>query len=188
MRAGSQKIVVLLSLSLIVSIGCASTKVEIVDRFAATAQAAGIPTTGSVATVNIDVYRYATEGEIAALAQVLREEGSRALLKALREHNMGNVSAPTRTGFPLRLVMGVDTPEGRRILALTDRPITFYEVRTSARSRRYEFGFLDLTLDARGQGTGTLIAAGKVTLLEGDTIEVESFGVMPVRLMNVRAQ
>jgi hypothetical protein len=59
---------------------------------------------------------------------------------------------------------------------------------SSARSRRYEFGFVDMTLDAGGRGTGTMIAAGKVTLLEGDTVEIESLGVVPVRLMNVRAR
>lgn len=179
---------VILALSLIVGIGCASTRVEPVDRLSATAQAPGIPTMGSTAAVNINVYRYATDEEITALAQVLSEDGPQALLKALRQYDMGNISATGRTGVPLRLVMGVETPEGRRILALTDRPISFYEVVTSARSRRYEFGFVDVTLDAGGRGAGTMIAAGKVTQLEGGAVKIESLGVVPVRLMNVRAR
>jgi len=188
MRARQASGVVFLSVSLLVGLGCASSSVQVSDRFAATAQAPGIPTAGSTATVEINVFRYATDDEIAALAQVLREDGPKALLKALGKHDMGNASTPNRTGSPLRLVMQLDTPEGRRILALTDRPITFYEVWTAARSRRYEFGFIDLTLDAENRGTGTMIAAGQVNVLGEGTVEIESLGVTPVRLINVRAR
>jgi hypothetical protein len=42
-------------------------------------------------------------------------------------------------------------------------------------------------LDGRGRGEGTFIPAARVRLRDGNTWEVEDFGVFPARIMGVRA-
>jgi hypothetical protein len=76
------------------------------------------------------------------------------------------------------------------IYAVGDRPVGFLEAYYSARSRDYEFGILQLNLKknkkGREEGAGALIYAAKIKLLDGKTLDIENYGIEPIRLMGVR--
>jgi hypothetical protein len=58
------------------------------------------------------------------------------------------------------------------------------------RSRDYPFGILQLDLKTnekgKEEGSGALIYAAKIKVLEGNSIDVETYGIEPIRLMGVR--
>jgi hypothetical protein len=114
------------------------------------------------------------------------------LLKALQNRKeIGSISFSSRVGFyDFKVVRSRPTETGRRIVAVSDRPIGFREAWASGRSTDYAFGIMVLNLktDKKGKevGEGTLIYAGKINIKSGNTIEIENYGLDPIRIVNVR--
>jgi hypothetical protein len=76
---------------------------------------------------------------------------------------------------------------GTKLTVFYQRNISFYELRYGARSENYPIGYAEIFLDREGKGAGTFIPAARVRLRDGNTWEVEDFGVLPARLMGLRA-
>jgi hypothetical protein len=155
---------------------------------------AGPAMVGSGARVNVDLYvrSYTSDEEARSLAGALLEGGSDALLKRLEKaKSIGKITITGRVGFyDLKLIRSHQTQEGRRIYAVGDRPVGFLEAYVNNRSRDYPFGILQLELKrnekGREEGSGALIYAAKIKVLEGNSIDVESYGIDAIRLMGVR--
>ena len=155
---------------------------------------AGAAMVGAGARVNIDLYvdAYTSDAEAQTMAGLLVQAGPDALLKALeKSKTIGRIRLSGRTGFyDLKLIRSHRTPTGRRIYAVGDRPVGFLEVYASNRSMDYPFGILqlDLKTDEKGkeEGEGALLYSAKIKVLDGKTIDVESYGVGPIRLMGVK--
>lgn len=167
------------------------------EKFSALAyltSGAGPAMIGAGVKVNVDVLikSYSSDEEAKSFAGALVDGGPEALLKALEKtDSKGKITLSGRIGFyDLKLIRSRPTDTGRRIYAVGDRPVGFLEAYYSGRSRDYEFGILQLDLKTskkgREEGTGALIYAAKIKLLDGNTIDVESHGIDPVRLMGVR--
>ena len=155
---------------------------------------AGPAMVGAGARVNVDVYvdNYTSDDEAKSMAFALREGGPNALLKMLEKgKTVGKIRLTGRVGFyDFKLIRSHQTENGRRIYAVGDRPVGFLEVYAGNRSLDYPFGILQLDLkkDSKGreEGTGALLYSAKIKVLEGNTIDVESYGVGPIQLMGVR--
>lgn len=155
---------------------------------------AGMRMVGAGATASVDLYikRYTSDHDARVMAGALRDGGPEVLLKMLQKaDSIGKITLTGRVGFyDLKLIRSHRTPEGRRIYAVGDRPMGFLELYYSGRSRDYEFGILmlDLKRDTKGKekGEGVLIYAAKVKVLEGNKLDIENYGIDPVRLMGVR--
>lgn len=165
--------------------GCGSSQFKPIESFSATSVSPSAAI-GPRATTVI-VYRYAEPAELEELALVLRKEGSKALLRALAKYEMGRLTTTERgVGLALRLVYQVVTPHGRRVVALTERPVSFLEFWYSTRSRDYEFAYLQLDLDESGNGEGTLVRAGQIDSIGARTLLVTNYDTQPIRLLAVR--
>lgn len=164
--------------------GCGSSQFKPIERFSATA----VPMSdlSSPLPVNVIVYRYAEPAEAEDLGVILRKEGSRGLLNVLAKYEMGRITTSRGSGLALRMVYQVATPNGRRIFAITDRPMSFVEFWTSARSRDFEFAYVELNLDASGDGEGTLVRAGQIHSISANKLLVTNYETYPIRLMAVR--
>ena len=155
---------------------------------------AGPAMVGAGARVNVDIWvdRYTTDAEAKDWAGALLEGGSPALLKKLEDaKTIGKIRMTGRVGFyDFKLIRSHKTQDGRRIYLVGDRPVGFLEVYAGSRSQDYPFGILQLDLkqNSKGkeEGTGALIYAGKIKVLENNSIEVETYGVEPIRLLGVR--
>jgi hypothetical protein len=155
---------------------------------------AGPAMVGSGARVNVDLYvrQYTSDEEARSLAGALLEGGSEALLRRLEKtKSIGKITLTGRVGFyDLKLIRSHQTPEGRRIYAVGDRPVGFLEAYVNNRSRDYPFGILQLELKrnekGREEGTGALLYAAKIKVLDGKSIDVESYGIDAIRLLGVR--
>jgi hypothetical protein len=155
---------------------------------------AGPAMVGAGARANVDLYvnSYTSDADAKRLAGLLVESGPNALLKALEKaKSIGKITLSGRVGFyDLKLIRSHRTPEGRRIYALGDRPIGFLEVYGGTRSQDYPFGVLQADLktkdNGKEEGEGTLIYSAKIKVLDGNQIDVETYGIAPIRLMALR--
>lgn len=167
------------------------------EKFSALAympHGAGPAMVGAGAKVNVDVWvnSYTSDAEAQSMAGALLEGGSEALLKALEKKDpIGKIRLTGRVGFyDFKLIRSHQTAEGRRIYLVGDRPIGFLEMYAGNRSLDYPFGILQLDLKknskGREEGTGALLYSAKIKVMDGKSIDVESYGIGPIRLMGVR--
>ena len=156
---------------------------------------AGMRMVGAGSTFNVDIYieRYSTDEESKVLQKALLEGGSEAVQKALQKmDSIGKITLTGRVGFfDLKFIRSHQTGEGRRIYALTDRPIGFLEAYYSNRSVDYDFGLMQLDVKPdkkkkKEKGEGALIYAAKLKLINGNSLEIETYGNSPVQLRSVR--
>ena len=154
---------------------------------------AGRRMAGAGGTANVDLYinSYTSDEEAKALAGLLLDGGPQSLLKALEKaDSKGKITLSGRVGFyDLKLIRSHQTANGRRIIAVGDRPMGFLELYVGNQSTDYPFGILTLDLKDKGkreEGEGALVYAAKVKVKEGNQIDIESYGVAPIRLMGVR--
>jgi len=155
---------------------------------------AGPAMVGAGARANVDVWvnGYTSDADAKMMASALLEGGSEALLKKLKEaKTIGKIRLTGRAGFyDFKLIRSHRTNEGRRIYAVGDRPVGFLEVYAGNRSLDYPFGILQLELktNSKGkeEGTGALVYSAKIKVLEGNSIELESYGIDAIRLLGVR--
>jgi len=146
----------------------------------------------NIVSVDIRIKSYSDDATTKQFATALVEGGQNSLVKALEKaKDIGSIQLSGRVGFyDFKLVRSRKTQTGRRVVAVADRPLTFGEVRGGTRSSDYQIGILilDLKKDSKGKevGTGTLYYAAKVKIKEGKTIQIEHYGIDPVRIVNVR--
>lgn len=167
------------------------------EKFSALAympHGAGPAMVGTGARMNVDLYvsNYTSDAEAKTMAMALREGGPDALLKLLQKADtIGKIRLTGRVGFyDFKLIRSHQTESGRRIYAVGDRPVGFLEMYAGNRSLDYPFGILQLDLKknskGREEGTGALIYSAKIKVLEGNSIDVETYGIGPIQLMGVR--
>ena len=92
-----------------------------------------------------------------------------------------------RAGHWINAAIEQRPPRGREILLLAERPLAWYELRNASRSQQYRLMAAILELDEEDKGEGTLVMAGRAELEDG-RIEIERFGALPIRLLNVRKE
>jgi hypothetical protein len=158
------------------------------ETFSALAYLPAGPGAGNTANVTITISSYSTPEEVQNLHAILVDRGPEVALKALEKmKTKGRISLTGTIGFyEFKAIMSIPSPTGRRIFAAADRPISFLEQYYSTRSSDYKFGLMELDLDQKDRGEGTLVYAAKVKLINSDNIEIENFGIEPIKLMGVR--
>jgi len=148
---------------------------------------------GAGSTVNITIYisSYTSDEDAHKYEALLLDSGPDALLKAIEKADtIGRVSMTGRVGqFELKLIRSQPVEGGRRIIAVSDRPLGFLEAFNNDRSTDYRYGILELDLETKGdkeKGTGLLIYAAKVKISDDNRISIENYGIEPARLTGVR--
>lgn len=109
-------------------------------------------------------------------------------MRTLERMKAGRIEIGTGVGLPANAIMATEEGEGRtKITVLYQRDVRFNELRYGTRSTMYPFGYAEIYV-GRGGGEGMLIPAARVRLRDGNTWEVEDFGVFPARLMGLRVR
>jgi hypothetical protein len=133
------------------------------------------------------VNRYTTAGEVTEL-NTARTSGEDNLLRTLSHMDVGRIQIGNNVGVTANAIIATPWADGgTKLTVLWERNINFYELRYGTRSEDYRFGYAEMFLDRNGKGEGTFIPAARVNLRNGNTWEVEDFGVLPARLMGLRA-
>lgn len=141
---------------------------------------------GVTRTFTLTINDRTPDAEVARDVAVLAEGGQEALLKQIRDKNLGRFSLGGQLGRQLNFVTETTESNGdRKIMILFERWMNLYEVRYGARSTDYPFGYVELIIDRNGRGQGAFIPAARVGF-EHNQVEVENFGIYPARLAGVR--
>lgn len=134
------------------------------------------------------VNSYTAPNQVRELNDALTRGGQDELLKALSKMDAGRIRIGTGVGVTVSAVIAEPWDEGdTKLTVFYERNLSFFELRYGARSRDYPVGYAEIFLDHNGKGEGTFIPAARVRLKDGNTWEVEDFGVFPARLMGLRA-
>lgn len=132
--------------------------------------------------------RYTAPNQLRELNEALGRGGQDELLKAMSKMDAGRIEIGTGVGVPANVIVSDTWNEGgRRLIVLYARWLQFFELRYGTRSQDYPIGYAEIYLDRNGHGEGTLIPAARVRLKNGNTWEVEDFGVFPARLLGLRS-
>lgn len=123
------------------------------------------------------------------LIETLADKGPDELIDALQsiKPSVGYIRTTTSLGWRIQYAQEYPLPEGgRRIVFATDRPMSFREVSMRPRSSEYEFMLCEIHLDRDGVGEGKLATMAKISYdQKKKVIEVENYGIEPVRLTQV---
>jgi hypothetical protein len=160
------------------------------ERFTALAVNMGNFGPARAGIVEIVVSRWSTEAERSRLTQLLLDEGSDALLDALRDTPaVGSIRTPTSLAYDLHFALALPGEDaGRRIVLATDRPIGFWEAASQPRSIDYPFTLIELRLNRDGEGEGKMSLATRIVANKKlNAIELEDYANQPVRLIGVRS-
>jgi hypothetical protein len=142
-------------------------------------------------TLDIVIERWSTDDEKQKLLDTLVEKGDDKLLDMVQKikPRAGFIRTTQSLGWDIQVARYGELPDGgHRILFVTDRPMSFYELRNNTRSRDYDFMVCEIRLDKDGKGQGKLAGGTKITY-DKDTkqVTIENYGQEPVRLTSVTA-
>lgn len=160
------------------------------ERFTALAVNMGEFGPAQSGTVEIVVTRWSTHDERDMLIGALLDRGPDAFLDELRETpRVGYIRTPGSIGYDLHFAQKAPFEDGgRRIVLVTDRPISPWEAANQPRSIDYPFTTIELRLNRDGEGEGTMRIAAKITgNKEFNLVEIEDYAIERVRLMAVRS-
>ena len=122
------------------------------------------------------------------LNEALGRGGQDELLNVLSKMDAGRIQIGTGIGLPANAIIADPWGDGgTKLTVFYERNLRFFELRYGTRSEDYRIGYAELFLDRNGRGEGTFIPAARVRLKDGNTWEVEDFGVLPARLVGLRA-
>lgn len=134
------------------------------------------------------VNNYSAPNQVRELNDALARSGQDELLRVLSGMDAGRIQLGTGVGVRANAIIAEPWGEGgTKLTVFYERNLSFAELRYGTRSQDYRIGYAELFLDRNGNGQGTLIAAAKVRLRDGNTWEVEDFGTFPSRLLGLRS-
>jgi len=144
----------------------------------------------SAGTVQITLDRLSSSEERASFVAAFKEGGQNALLRALQRVNprVGFIRTPNSLGWDLRFAYREANADGTsRIVIATDRRIEFWEARNRPRTIDFPFTLIEMHLDKANSGEGRMAVAARISKArDGETIEIENYGISPVILNNIR--
>jgi hypothetical protein len=156
------------------------------ERISAVAVGTGGILGGRTIPITFRIQEYTSDETLKQLAETLAEGGVKALRKELEKLKVGRAAPLGHVGNDIAVARSRQTEKGRRIILVTARNLSFFELRRGGRSLDYPFSWIQIDLDEEGKGQGNVIAAARIDFGERGVLEVESLGVHDIRLSNVR--
>ena len=142
--------------------------------------------TGTRSTrLNMTVERWATAEEIAGFKKLLEESGPEALYNVLRATKMGSIKTTQSYVYNIFLAYSVQTEEGRTVKLITERPVFFGEAVKDSKSLEYIYSAIEMTLNAKGKGSGKILPTAKIFIGKDGQVDVDTQG-QPQTLMNAK--
>ena len=137
--------------------------------------------------MTITVDRKMSQGEADKLTAAFTTGGVPGLRKALvGVPPTGSIRLGAGTATPTRLTLERPTDKGRLLTIVTDQPIAFLGAGLPGAKAKegYDFAIIDIEVDAKGSGSGTVSPAAKVTVKQGVFV-VEDYASELVKLTGV---
>ena len=178
----------LLSWTMLLGAASASYGQAGAETFTATATVKTVGGTSTSSPVTITVDRKMTQSEADKFMAAFKTGGVAGLRKALvGVPPTGSVKLGAGATTPTRLTLERTTEKGRLLTMVTDKPVLFLGAGVPEAKPRegYDLAVIDIEVDAKGSGSGTLAPAAKVTVNQGAVV-VEDYASEAVQLTAVR--
>jgi hypothetical protein len=160
------------------------TKQEV---YSGTAIGTGGPAGGKSVGFNLRVNRYTSDEEVDQLATLLKEKDPDALRKAMEKLDVGRISPTGSVGNTIAVARKRQAGSDTIITVVTARIMPFVELYRGGRTTDYPFGFLQLKLNDKGEGSGQIMVAAKIRFnKKKGHYEIESYGNQYIKAVNVR--
>lgn len=148
-------------------------------------------TGGSVGAKSIGfdfrVERYTSDEELDQLATLLKEKGPDALRRAMEKLDVGRFNPTGSVGNAIAVARKRQAGPDTIVTVVTARTMPFVELYRGGRTKDYPFGFLQVKLNDKGEGSGQIMAAAKVRFdKKKGHYEIESYGNQYIKAVNVR--
>ncbi len=140
-----------------------------------------------ITPLTIRINRWTSDADDERLLGILRDKGQGAFLDALLDGKaVGSISTPTSLKYDFFYARQSATKDGgRRIMLISDRPMTVSERASAAPSRDYPFTVIDLQIPSEGKGEGTLAQQVQLRLL-GNILGIENLATGPMKLGDIK--
>jgi hypothetical protein len=158
------------------------------EVFTATASVKGAGGGSASAPVTMTIDRKMSQSEAGKLTAAFKAGGEAALRKALVGiAPTGSVKLGAGNPTSTRFTVERPTSNGRLITILTDQPLAFVGAGVPGAKPKegYNIAVIDIEVDAKGSGTGSLAPAAKIKM-NGDAFVVDDYGTEAVQLTAVR--
>jgi hypothetical protein len=157
------------------------------DVYSAVAVGTGGGVGGKTMSFDVRITSYTTDAEVQNFAGIVKAQGPDALRRALDKEDKGRVSPVGSTGNEIAVARKRTEGANTIITVVTTRLQSFYELSNRGRVTDYPFGFIQLTVNDKGEGTGKIMAAAKIKFdkKKGQYV-IESFGNQYIKVVNVR--
>jgi hypothetical protein len=129
---------------------------------------------------------YTTDDELLQFAALLKEKGQDALLSALEKEDKGRLNPTGYLGNQIAVARKRQEGADTIITIVTARIMSFRELYNNGRSTSYPFGYMQIRLNAMGEGSGQIMAAAKISFnKKSGEYEIESFGNQYLKAVNL---
>ncbi len=158
------------------------------EVFTATAVVKGAGNASATAPVTVRVNRIMSQSEAEPFVRAFKAGGAAALRKQLAGiPPVGTVRIGGGAETPTRLAIARSVGDGRLVTIVADQPLVFVGAGVpGAKSKEgYDFAVIDLQIDAKGSGSGTVAPAAKIKLNQ-DAFVVEDYSGEVIRLTGVK--
>jgi hypothetical protein len=159
-----------------------------VEVFTATAAMTAAGGGAASAPVTITVNRKMPQSEAESLVAAFKTGGAAALRKSLSGvPPTGTVQIGAGAATPTRITIERTTGSGRLLTIVADQPLMFVGAGMPGAKPKegYDFAVIDIVLDEKGNGSGTLAPAAKIKLNESAFV-IEDYATEGIRLTAVK--
>jgi len=157
------------------------------EAYTGTAIGTGGPASARSTGFNLRVNRYTSDEEVDQLAALLKEKGPDALRRAMEKLDVGRINPTGSVGNQVAVAHKRQDGSDTIITVVTARIMPFAELYHGGRTKDYPFGFLQLKLNDKGEGSGQIMVAAKIRFdKKKGHYEIESYGNQYIKAVNIR--
>lgn len=154
--------------------GAAAT-VAAAETYVGTASVAGATRPAST-SLTLTIREYTSDDRAMALAEKLHKDGHAAAAAEVSKGDVGTLQLATGASLRVILVRQEKNANGRLVRVLTERPLQPGGAAPTAAPPPDSFGYVELQLDAAGNGSGRLLTAVRATFDAEGFVAPESLG------------
>ncbi|MBP1601696.1 MAG: hypothetical protein H6Q06_1847 [Acidobacteria bacterium] len=186
-RTGKVAALVAVVTALFVSVSYGQEEKPKPESYTAVAMGTGGSVGGKSMPFDFRITKWTTDEEVKQYMELLKESGQDALRRTLEKEDRGQLSPVGRVGNTIAVARKRQAGSETIITIVTARIMPFVELYRGGRSTDYQFGFLQVKLNEKGEGMGNIMAACKLRFdKKKGQYEIESYGNQYIKAVNVR--
>jgi len=131
---------------------------------------------GQVIGVTLEIYDYSTPEDRQVLINAFTKGQNQGLVNALSKMKaVGHCSITGTLGYDVSYIRMTNTPTGRKIVFVTNRPIGFGEAFFDSQSQNFNLtsGEFDLNDTDKNKSTGTVYPAAQLTIDKQGQLQID---------------